>query len=116
MGLTADINRLFRNPKNFDESGFARYELITESLKERLRKMSYSDRKELLADGYYIHLLDQDGTCLMIFKWFKDGNLQYNLKLYCDLRTKGENEDDRTGRTGTDQQPEADDPGTEQNR
>lgn len=86
MGLSIvdRVGKLFSSAKNFDISGFAYSELVSDELQYDLGHLSEKDRKSLKKLGYEFKWFNADMTEGLIFIWIveKPKKIFYTRRLY----------------------------------
>lgn len=84
------VEKIFASTANFDESGFALYDLVTADVAHDLGHLSDADRKNLKKLGYKFEWFDREMTDGIIYRWVfgNEGHrkLSYILKLYFSPR------------------------------
>lgn len=67
--IVDQVNHIFSKSDNFDISGFAVDEVVTDDLVYALSHLSEKDRKNLKKCGYEFKWFDVDMTDGLIFRW-----------------------------------------------
>ena len=98
------LKEIFADEDNFDESGFAKAELVTPEFAEGLTNISEADLRKLLKMEFWFSYFTNDKSAGIVHHSVEKKKRYYMLKLYYDQKypnevVKGVNEHD--GGTGT---------------
>ena len=114
--IVDQVEKIFSKFGNFDESGFAKADLVTPEIAEALGNLSYEERMMFRKLGYEFSWLNLEQSDGIITKWFpgKHRGARYSLRLYFNQKypkeiAKAKKEEDTNGdknRDGTDQSTE----------